>query len=160
METQQSLRGVSLVTVSVGDFAADKKLAPETDKELSLRGGNTVSSPVDGSFAQYLKATLVTELKAANLLDATSDTVIAGTLTGIDVDAAMSEGTGNLSAQFVITRKGQQLYSRELKIHSTWESSFVGAVAIPKAAGEAEGMFRKLVKQLLDDPEFRAALKR
>ena len=51
--------------------------AAARDAGLDIRS-NTVRSPVEGSFAKYLKQTLSVELAAVGLLDPASDRVIHG----------------------------------------------------------------------------------
>lgn len=70
----------------------------------------------------------------------------------------MSTGTAPLAARFVVTRGGSVNYDRELKVDASWESSFIGAVAIPAAATQYEALYRKLVGALIDDADFRKAV--
>jgi hypothetical protein len=73
-------------------------------------------------------------------------------------DAAIGTGKGKLGARFVVTRSNTVRYDRELSVDSEWESSFMGGVAIPLAAQNYEGLYRKLVAKLIDDAAFRAAV--
>jgi hypothetical protein len=157
MDNTVKLRAAAIAPVAVGAFKADAA-KPDLDKGVGVRGGNKLASPVEGSFAKYLAETLKVELQAAGLLDAASGTVVSGTLTRSELDPAMSTGTGALGARFVVTRNGAVNYDRELKVDSSWESSFIGAVAIPAAAANYEGLYRKLVGVLFDDAEFRKAV--
>lgn len=150
------LRGMNMAPASVGTF----KIAPAkagSDASVSMRGANSVQAP-SGSFAQYLGETLKTELQAAGMLDPAASTVITGTLTNTELDAAIGTGTAKLAARFVVTRAGAVKFDNELSVDSSWESSFMGAVAIPLAAQNYEGLYRKLVGKLLDDAAFRAAV--
>ncbi|HEX6704020.1 MAG TPA: hypothetical protein VF169_04600 [Albitalea sp.] len=154
----QRAKAAVTTPVAVGEFKAPQGKDAALDAGLDLRS-NTVSSPIQGSFAQYLKETLSVELRAAGLLDPASAAVISGALTGSQVDAGASKGLGSLGARFVVMRAGTKVYDKELRVQASWESSFVGAVAIPAAVNEYTALYRKLVAQLLDDPAFRAALK-
>lgn len=142
--------------VALGDFKP--AAAVKDDAGISMRT-NTVTSPVQGSFAQYLKENLAVELRAAGLLDPASKTVIGGELTDSKVDSATAQGTGSLGARFVVTRTGAKVFDKELRVDATWESSFVGAVAIPAAINNYGALYRKLIAKLLDDDEFKRALK-
>jgi hypothetical protein len=75
------------------------------------------------------------------------------------VDAAIGEGKGALAARFVVVKAGKVVYDKELRAEAKWESSFVGAVAIPRAVNEYTTLHRQLVTKLLDDPQFRVAVK-
>lgn len=157
IDNVQKVRSAGMAPVAVGTFTLDPKQDPAMDKAISMRGANTAKSPVGGSFAQYLKGTLAAELQAAGLLDPASNLVISGFLTESSVETT-GTGTGTLGARFVVTRNGAVAYEQELKVSSTWQSSFMAAVAVPAAAGEYELLYRKLVAALLDDPAFRRAV--
>lgn len=150
------VRAMSMAPASVGTFTVAPAKAG-SDKSVSMRGANTLQAP-GGSFAQYLGESLKTELQAAGMLDPAASTVITGTLTNTDLDAAIGTGTAKLAARFVVTRAGAVKFDNELSVDSSWESSFIGAVAIPLAAQNYEGLYRKLVSKLLDDAAFRAAV--
>jgi hypothetical protein len=86
--------------------------------------------------------------------------VITGFLQESQVDPAISEGSAKLAARFVVMRAGSAVYDKELTVSSKWESSFLGAVAIPAAINEYTALYRKLVGVLLDDPTFQAATRK
>ena len=151
------LRGAGLAPAALGSFTLAPGQSASMDQSVGLRGSQ-VHSPYDRSFAQYLKETLRVELDAAGLLDPASQAVISGTLTESDADAAIGTGTAKLAARFVVKRGQAVAYDRTLRADASWESSFVGAVAIPLAAGQYQGLYRKLAGQLFEDPEFRKAL--
>ncbi|MES2321127.1 MAG: hypothetical protein V4633_02570 [Pseudomonadota bacterium] len=157
LDNTATLRAANLAPANVGSFVASKNMAA-LDKSASMRGANSVESPYDGSFTQYLRESLKVELAAAGLLDPNAATVVTGTMTDSDLDAAIGTGTGRLAARFVVTRNGAVRFDRELKTTSTWESSFMGAIAIPMAAQQYQGMYRKLITDLLNNAEFRKAM--
>lgn len=128
--------------------------------DLSVGVRATTLAAPQGSFARYLQETLEAELRAAGLLDSSSDALIEGTLTDRQLDPAINLGSGRLAARIVVKRNGQIAFDRELKVEATWESSFVGAVAIPAAINEFNALFRKLVSKLLNDQDFRRAMAR
>lgn len=156
LENTQKLRAANMSTVKLGDFTLGSALAAGDDQSMSMRGGNSVSAP-QGSFTQYMKATLEEELKAAGLLDAHSSIVITGTLMATELHTSIGTATGFIKARFTVTRDGKVRFDRELKAEDSWESSFVGAVAIPAAANHYQGLFRKLAGVLIDDKDFLAA---
>jgi hypothetical protein len=158
MENTLRLRGTNMAPVQLGTFTLDSRLSESADKSMSMRGANSVTSPVDGSFTQYLKATLAEELKAAGLLDPKSNIVITGALVETQLHTDIGTATGLLMAHFVVKRDGVTRYDRELTASDSWESSFMGAVAIPAAANHYQGLFRKMVSTLLDDKDFKAAV--
>jgi hypothetical protein len=155
----QKAKAAGMAPVAVGEFGLAAGRDKAMDAGISMRS-NTVSSPIQGSFAQYLKENLSTELRGAGLLDPASKTVISGKLTESVADASSSQGKGSLAAQFTVVRDGRNVYDKELRATSTWESSFVGAIAIPAAVSQYTALYRSLIGQLLDDPAFRSAVKR
>jgi len=157
IENTARLRNAPVAPVKVGAFTLDSAKPADLDKSMSLRAAS-IHSPVNNSFAQYLGETLRAELAAAGLVDPNSQTVITGSLVESEVDTAIGTARAKLAARFVVTRAGAVHYDRTLAAESSWESSFVGAVAIPMAAGQYQNLYRKLAGQLFDDADFRKAV--
>lgn len=144
--------------ISVGPFVPVQGKADELEKPLGIRATQLVAP--GGSFSGYLKEVLETELLAAGLLDSGANLKVEGVLTDRQVDGGMGEGRAALSARFIAKRDGKQVYDRELGVKATWESPFLGAVAIPAAINEFTLLYRKLVGCLLADPEFVSVVKK
>jgi hypothetical protein len=140
----------------VGSFVLAPGKKPEMDRTLSLRAATLAAS--SGSFAQQLKDELVVELKAAGLYDEKSPLVIAGELTDSTVDTAIGTGTGRLAARITVSRAGTRVFDKEIVAVASWESSFVGAVAIPAAINNYGALYKSLVTKLIDDADFRRAM--
>lgn len=157
--TVEKLRAASLAPSQVGKFQLAAGKPAEMDTGLSGLRGSTLA-PAKGSWSQLLKDTLATELRGAGLYDEKSPLVIEGQLVDSQVDAAISTGTGRLAARFQVLRGSEKLFDKELVAEASWESSFVGAVAIPAAINQYGALYKTLVGKLIDDPGFRAALKR
>jgi hypothetical protein len=157
--TLEKLRASPLAPAQAGSFklAAGKDAAMDTSLS-GLRGSSL--TPAKGSFARLLKDTLVTELSAAGLYDAASPVVIEGELLDSRVDAAIGTGTARLAARFTVTRAGRGVFDKELAVDQSWESSFIGAVAVPMAINQYGALYKALVAKLIDDPDFRKALAR
>jgi hypothetical protein len=153
----QKAKTSGLPGANVGNFVLAAGKDAKLDKSLDIRS-NTVTAPTGSSFAAYLKETLITELKAAGLLNPDSQIVISGQLTDSQVDSAMAGGSGRLAARFSVTNAGRVVFDKELVATDKWESSFVGAVAIPAAINNYSALYRKLVGNLLDDTDFRRAV--
>jgi hypothetical protein len=153
----QKAKASGLPASNVGPFVLEAGKDAKMDKGLDIRS-NTLSAPTQGSFAAYLKETLVTELKAAGLYDAGSKTVISGKLVDSQLDAAMAGGSGRLAARFAVSHAGKVVFDKEFSASDKWESSFVGAIAIPAAINNYSALYRKVVGQLLDDADFRRAV--
>lgn len=140
--------------IAVGRFDA----APGVeDNKLNVRG-STLTGGSDGTFATYLKEALVTELKTAGRNDDKAAAVVSGTLTDNKLDAAVKTGTADVAARFVVTRHGTAVYDKTLAAHQEWDSSFMGAVAIPAAMRNYAAAVQKLLGKLFGDPDFEKAV--
>lgn len=126
--------------------------------QLSIRGGS-YDSPVEKSWAAYLQEALKSELAAANRLSDKSDLVITGTLLENNLEAPVaSDGAAHISASFVVKRRGQITYERKLTIDKQWESSFIGAIAIPAARQNYIAAMSELLGKLFADKDFERAI--
>jgi hypothetical protein len=154
----EKIRQANIGPAQVGEF----KLAPGKpevmDRAVGGLRGSTIS-PSAGSYSKQLREELITELKGAGLLDPASSVLIEGELTDSMLDAAIGTGKGRLAARFRVKRNGHAVFDKELIVESFWESSFVGAVAIPAAINQYGALYKTLVGKLIDDAEFRAAVK-
>ena len=157
IETAAKLRGLATTPVALGSVLFDTGEETGMVSGTTIRG-NSLSSPINGSFAQYLGESLKVELQSAGLFDPAAATTISGKLTSTEVNGPVGTGTARLGARFVVTRADTVKYDRELMAETSWDSPFIGAVAIPMAAGQYESLYRKLVGTLLDDAAFRAAV--
>ena len=159
-ESAKSLKEANIAPAAVGTFRLAPGRPALMDTELSggLRGSN-IAAP-SGSYSQHLKETLKAELQSAGLLDLQSKYVIDGQLTDSKVDAAIGTGTARLAARFQVVRESQTVFDKELAVDDSWDSSFMGAVAIPRAIERYGASYRALVNKLLNDAEFRRALAR
>lgn len=155
----QKLRATSMAPAQVGRFVLAQGLPAAKDQSQGGLRGSSVEAE-GGSFARYLGQTLKTDLQAAGLLDESSKLVIEGELLESELDAAIGTGTGSLGARFVVIKAGQKVFDKKLRVDDRWESSFMGAVALPLAINKYTEFYKRLVGKLIDDLEFRAALAR
>ena len=151
----ETLKSANLTPSKVGTIAAqDKKI-----EALSIRG-STYKSPY-GTFTEYLRTALRDDLDHANLLDDKSGTEIEGTLIRNELNGAgFSTGYAELEAKLAVRRDGSVVYERTKIGREEWPSSFIGGVAIPRAAQNYPLAIRKLLGEFYADPEFVAALKK
>lgn len=154
-----TLRAANLAPAKAGAFvlAPGKPAAMDTTLD-GLRGSSV--EPANGSFAKTLREQLIVDLKAAGLYDEASNTAITGQLTDSQVDAAIGTGTGKLGAHFTVTRDGKSVYDKTLTVDAKWESSFVGAIALPAAINQYTALYKTLAGKLFADADFQKALAR
>jgi hypothetical protein len=156
LENVQKLKDAEIQPTKVGAFqAASAKDNPTT---VSLRGAS-LASPYDNSYAEYLAEALKQELSLAGKLTPDAQIEVSGVLQKNDINIPISTGTGDISARFIVTRGGFVRYDQVKTIHDQWDSSFVGAVAIPRAQEEYPIMVQKLLAELYSDAAFTQALK-
>jgi len=143
--------------VALGSFSVQAGATGAS--QISLRG-SPMASAVGGDYAAYLADALRQELVLANKLDPKSTFEISGTLVKNDIAAGgLATNSGEIEARFVVKRSGVVRYEAVKRAEASWESSFVGAIAIPKAQQQYPLLVQKLLSALLSDPQFLAALR-
>lgn len=139
-----------LQKMSVGDISSKN---PKVNK-VSIRGSSMVST-FDNSYAKYLEAALREQLQQANLYDFSSTILIAGELLTNKVNAAgFSVGTAEISARFEVLNSDKVIFDKVVTITHEWDSSFVGAIAIPNAQNNYPIAIQKLISKLMTDQDF------
>ena len=122
---------------------------------LSVRGSSLEGTGPNHTFSAYLQEALTNELTTAGRLDHNAPTRIDATLTRNELDGSgFSKGKADLGARFVVVRDGRSIYDKTLSVHHEWESSFIGAVAIPAAIQNYPTAVQKLVGKLFQDKDF------
>jgi hypothetical protein len=149
--TERLLR-TPIAPLTVGRFDA----APGVDRPLNVRG-SVLQGGTDGTFAGYIRDALSTELATASRLAADGPARVSGTLLHNDLHASSAEGGATIRMRFRVDREGRVAYERELTAEHRWESSFMGAIAIPAAMNNYAGAVQKLIGMLFDDPAFQQA---
>lgn len=154
------LRGEQFGNIRVGEVGRAPGLAAAADRSVSVRG-HTLSSPEGNSFAQYLRAAISTEFKAAAKLDPDSPVVVSGELSRNELHGAgTSVAKAALGARINVTRSGVVAYDRPIVVETEWPSAFMGAIAVPDAINHYAELYRLFVSRLLADPDFAAATRR
>jgi len=154
LAASEALEELALRQMRTGEFAS---ASPDVEI-LTIRGG-TFSAPNGGSFADYLRKALQNELATAGLWDERSSTTVSGVLQENHLDASgFNIGVADLSAEFFVTVDSVEVYRNAHSIHHEWDSSFVGAVAIPRANENYVVAVRQLLLQLFTDPNFAQAV--
>jgi hypothetical protein len=148
------LKDLDLPGMKSGEFTA----ANDSVNHISIRGG-TMSSPFDNSYAEYLKKALEEELKQSSIWDLSSEIEITATLLKNELDASgLSIGECDLSANFMVNKEGSEIYNKVHSIHHEWESSFIGAIALPKAQQNYLVAIQKLLREFFLDQDLLSTL--
>jgi hypothetical protein len=152
------LKSANLVPMRVADIARDNGSKKEIES-LTIRA-SSLHSPY-GSFESYLNSALREDLSQSGLLAEQSDTIVSTSLIRNEIDASgFSTGHAEIEARFEVRRAGKVVYDHTKVARHEWPSSFVGGVAIPRAAQNYPLAVSKLLGTLYADPQFIAALKK
>jgi len=159
LDNIQALRAGGVAPMTVGSFTPGPGAPTEMDQSITVRAG--IQPAPEGSFAKYLGDTIAAELKGAGRFDPGSTLIVSGVVTNTHVDSGMPAGTAQaaLGAHFTLMRAGKVVFDKTLSVDSTWDSNFIGAVAIPDAINHYTDLFQKLAGKLFSDPDFVAAAK-
>lgn len=124
---------------------------------LSLRAARLGSS--SGSFAKYLEDALSNDLKEISVYDPAARTRIDAVILHNEMAiGGFNTGEGLMDVDLTITRDGVQRLRKTYLARTTFESSFAGAVAIPKAQSEYPRLVRELLRNVYSDPAFVSAI--
>jgi hypothetical protein len=160
IENISALRDAGIEKVSVGNFTLAAGAPQSINKSASARG-SPISVEGGGTFTDYLRKTLISDLTAAGKYDASGATSIAGELGENTLHAAgVKRADALLAVRFTVMRDGQKSYDKLLRQAAEWQSSFVGAVAIPDAINHFGEQFRLILLQLYRDQEFQRAVRK
>jgi len=117
-----------------------------------------MKSPVGDSFGAYLSNALEQEFAISGAISSEAKVEVSGALLKNDIDAAISKGTGEISARFVVRRGSGVVYDSIKTASETWDSSFAAIVAIPAATAAYPHIVQKLLANLYADPAFIQAI--
>jgi hypothetical protein len=144
--------------LALGSFKPSPGLARGGDRSVGLRSV-TITPPNGRSFSQFLGETIGVQLRLAGKLDPASPITLSGEMTETDANTRIGRANGAIAAIFRLHAGGRVVFEKALRVEANWNSSFIGAVAIPNAEREYTALYPKLVETLFNDPDFRAALR-
>jgi len=151
-ETITTLRRANVAGVSVGTFKLADGKPSQMDTEVAARLSRM--TPFQGSLSAYLKDALVTELKAAGKYDPDANISISGELIESALNADMRTANATLGVRFRVQDAQHIRFDRVVTVRAEWASSYVGAVAVPKAYLEYLALYKQLFLELFADPDF------
>lgn len=156
-ENVQTLRDAGTTSVRLGDFTVAPGLPSATRVSLRL---NPMVSPYGTGCADYLREAIRQEFAEAGRLSSNAQTELSGILLRNDVDATgMIRGQANLSARIVVKRAAETVYDRVYMAETSWDSNYVGAIAIPRAVNAYPELVHRFVASLIGDAAFLAAIR-
>ncbi|MFN4095540.1 MAG: hypothetical protein ACK4GG_02075 [Sphingomonas sp.] len=153
----RAVRAASMPQVpplAIGVFRLAPGLPPGSDRAVGLRAFRLLP-PNKTSFAAYLGETLAEQLRLAGKLDSSARFTVSADLIENSANPKIGQATGALAAIFRVTENGVVRMEKTLRVEASWNSSFIGAVAIDAAEREYIALYSRLVETLLEDPDFR-----
>ena len=156
-ETTDHLKTIGIEKMSVGEVQPRDPNA--SVNKITLRG-SPLTSP-SGTFASYLENAIRSDLMEMGLYDPTSPTRIDATILKNDINiSGIATGYGLMEVKLTINKKGALAFEKVYLANTQFESSFAGAVAIPKGQIEYPNLVRVLLQKVYSDPEFIEAVKK
>ncbi len=156
IDNVQQLKAVAPKGVKLGEFTVDVDAKNATS--IGIRA-SSMSSSVGSNYADYVAQALRDELSLAGRIDPNSNIEISGVLMGTDIDTGMAKGSGYIEARFMVKNQGKVRFDKIKRGESSWESSFIGAIAIPRAEQSYPSVVQNLLTNLYSDPDFQQSLK-
>jgi hypothetical protein len=157
MDNVQLLKGAGDISAKVGKF--DFVPGPGNYDSISMRASH-MSSPYENSYSAYLTEAIKQELSLAGKLKPETDIEITGALLKNEINVAgLNVGTGDIQARFIVKKGTIVRYDQTKSVHHQWDSSFIGAVAIPRGQQQYPTLVQKLLATLYADRDFLTALK-
>ena len=133
---------------------------PKNFMTISLRAAQ-MTSPYGGSFSKYLEESLKEHLKHASLYNESSDIKVTVSMLKNDVDImGFSVGEADISAKFTVYKHNKIIHNKVYNIHHTWDSSFIGQVAIENALNNYPIAIQKLINTFTLDQDFLKKIKK
>ena len=149
MDNLQQLKNAEISPLNVGKFEDSKSV-----NKLTLRG-SSYNSPFNKSFGQYIENALTQELKMAKIWSGVSNTIITGQLISNEIDASgFSIGDASISVKFIVSQNEKEVLNKVFTAKHEWESSFMGAIAIPNAQMNYPVVIQKVINKLFTDSDF------
>lgn len=156
-ETIDRLKKINIEKMSVGEVQPRDPKASVNN--ITLRGAMLISP--SGTFANYLENAIRSDLMEIGLYDPTSSTRVDATILKNDIDVSgLSTGYGAMEVKLTINKKGAIVFDKVYWENTQFESSFAGAVAIPKGQNEYPNLVRALLQKVYVDPAFIEAVKK
>ena len=156
-ETIDRLKKINIERMSVGEVQPRDPNA--SVNKITLRG-SMLTSP-SGTFANYLENAIRSDLMEMGFYDPTSTTRVDATILKNDIDVSgFGTGYGTMEVKLTINKKGTLAFDKVYLVNTQFESSFAGAVAIPKGQNEYPNLVRAFLKKVYVDPAFVEAVKK
>jgi hypothetical protein len=157
IDNVETLKRAQTRPVMIGAFTV--QAGAVGGSSIGLRA-NSMTSSVGSDYAAYLAEAVRQELAMAGKLDPRSEISVSGVLIRNDIAAGgASTNSGEIQARFIVKARDQVRYEAVKRVELSWESSFAGAIAIPKAQQQYPFLVQKLLSALFEDSQFQTAIR-
>lgn len=151
------LKGKNLEKIAVSEVQPRDPNSPVN--RITLRGSWLLVQ--DGTFATYFESALKSDLNEIGIFDQNSTIRLDAKILKNDIDVSgFSTGIGTIDINITIRRDGKSTFDKLYSAQTTFQSSFAGAVAVPKGQNEYPVLVRTLLEKIFADPEFFNAIKK
>lgn len=143
-----ALRNLNGKQLNVGPFSSSEPGLTE----ILCRGLAPIKTPDGETFAEFIRESLIDELKIANVYSPTARVILTGHLN--DIDFSSADGAWNLSL-IVKSSNGASMTVTE---SYAFTSSYVGDVACAQTAQALMPAVQNLIGKVINSPEFSTLL--
>lgn len=156
-ETIDRLKKMNIEKMAVGEVQPRDPNA--SVNKITLRGARLI--PPSGTFATYLENAIRSDLIEMGFYDPVSTTQVNATILKNDIDiSGISTGYGTMEVKLTINKKGDLAFEKVYLANTQFESSFAGAIAVPRGQSEYPNLVRALLQKVYSDPLFIEAVKK
>lgn len=153
----RAIIAANIQPMKIGPFVAAKS-DMTNDREIRLRAAG-IKPPNGSTFSSYMGELVTEQFRIVGKYDPGSSLELSGTMVENRANPAIGQASGTLAFEFVLTRHGELVFRKILRVDQRWDSSLIGALAIPEAEMQYTALYPKLIEMLMQDPEFQAAIK-
>jgi len=124
----------------------------KSDKARAAR----LESPHGNDFSDYLTYAIKEQLKTKGLLNTNSPYVLNVKLLEHDIDTGLvTTGTTTIKARVKLIKDGREIFNKVYTTVHTWDSHFIGQIAVDRAIENYPSGVHKFVNKLFSDEDFK-----
>jgi hypothetical protein len=125
-------------------------------QQASLADVRKPARPTDVQLLFQFQTKGTANAKATDILRKEVGELISSS--GLFATLGTDPADATVAATFVVTRNGASVYDKLISVAHEWDSSFIGAIAIPEAINQYTQMYARLLEKLFADEDFKKAV--
>ncbi len=139
---------------SIGVMRFEDKEGGKNKKLITIRSVQ-MNSPYEDSYARYIEEAIKLDLMLADRYSSNAATKIDGVLIQNEMNGGgINAGDAVVEVEVSVVKDNLITFKKNFKQTHEWESSFLGAHAIPKAMEQYPILIEKLIGKIFADSEF------